>query len=160
LHSSTTNETKNTLAKDIKNLECVEIALDRPNVADLVKAGWFICFTYDSTGMLELGTAQIPFFSFLPDGLDLIKPQFQRNYLQLKDAGLLSEDAAEAALLIARWVKWPRTQREKSAEAISRFTEGIAFYPRHKLRKLAADIRRMASLAHSKSSNADLDAHE
>jgi hypothetical protein len=95
--------------------------------------------------MLELGTAKIPFFSFLPDGLDLIKPQFQKNYLQLKGAGLLSEDAAEAALLIARWVKWPSTQREKNSEAISRFTEGVAFYPRHKLRKLGEEIRRMAS---------------
>ena len=124
------------LSKSIEAMEFVSIAEDKKSMKQLVSSGMAIVFTYDSTGMLEMGTAGIPFLLFAPDGLGLVRQEFQANYDALRSAGLLSEDPAQAAQLISSWLSASRGQRKIQREAIQDFTKGIAHSPKHKLRAL------------------------
>ena len=136
LHTSTSSSTRNFLEKAVKKMPSVKISGDRPSVSKLLASGMGIVFGYDSTGMLEMGTAGIPFFLFAPDGLGLVREEFQTNYDSLRSAGLLSEDPAQAAQLIHTWISASREERKAQREAIQDFTKGIAHSPKKKLREL------------------------
>jgi putative transferase (TIGR04331 family) len=136
LHTSTSCFTKNFLEKAIEEMPFVTIPKDRPSMRKLLASGMGIVFGYDSTGMLEMGTAGIPFFLFAPDGLGLVRQEFQTNYDSLKSAGLLSEEPAQAAQLIHTWISASKEERKAQREAIQNFTKGIAHQPKNKLRAL------------------------
>jgi putative transferase (TIGR04331 family) len=136
LHTSTSSSTKNFLEKAVEKMPFVKISGDRPSIRKLLASGMGIVFGYDSTGMLEMGTAGIPFFLFAPDGLGLVRQEFQTNYDSLRSAGLLSEDPAQAAQLISEWITAPRETRSMHTESLRHFTAGIAHYPKNKLWRL------------------------
>jgi len=136
LHTSTSSFTRNLLEKAIEEMPFVAISGDRPSMRKLLASGMGIVFGYDSTGMLEMGTAGIPFFLFAPDGLGLVRQEYRANYDFLRSAGLLSEDPAQAAQLISTWISASRVERKAQREAIQNFTKGIAHSPKNKLRAL------------------------
>jgi len=136
LHTSTSSSTKNFLEKAVEKMPFVAISGDRPSMRKLLTSGMGIVFGYDSTGMLEMGTAGIPFFLFAPDGLGLVRQEYRANYDSLRSAGLLSEDPAQAAQLISEWITAPKKTRSMHAESLRLFTEGIAHYPKNKIWKL------------------------
>jgi len=136
LHTSTSLCTRNFLEKAVEKMPFVAISGDRPSMRKLLASGMGVVFGYDSTGMLEMGTAGIPFFLFAPDGLGLVRREFRANYDSLRCAGLLSEDPAQAAQLISTWISASRVERKTQREAIQNFTKGIAHSPKNKLRAL------------------------
>jgi putative transferase (TIGR04331 family) len=136
LHTSTSSFTRNFLEKAVEKMPFVKISGDRPSMRKLLASGMGIVFGYDSTGMLEMGTAGIPFFLFAPDGLGLVRQEYRANYDSLRSAGLLSEDPAQAAQLISEWITAPKKTRSMHAESLRLFTEGIAHYPKNKLWRL------------------------
>ena len=136
LHTSTSSFTRNFLEKAVENMPFVEIPRGRPSMTKLRSSGMGIVFGYDSTGMLELGTAGVPFFLFAPDGLGLVRQKFRPNYDCLRSAGLLSEEPLQAAQLISTWISASREERKTQREAIQNFTKGIAHSPKKKLREL------------------------
>jgi hypothetical protein len=136
LHTSTSSFTRNFLEKAVEKMPFVAISGDRPSMRKLLASGMGIVFGYDSTGMLEMGTAGIPFFLFAPDGLGLVRREYRANYDSLRSAGLLSEDPAQAAQLISEWITAPRQIRRMHTESLRHFTAGIAHYPKNKMLKL------------------------
>ena len=136
LHTSSSLFTKNLLEKAIEKMPFISISGDRPSMRKLLASGMGIVFGYDSTGMLEMGTAGIPFFFFAPDGLGLVRQEYQANYDSLRSAGLLSEDPDQASQLISTWISASRVERKTQREAIQNFTKGIAHSPKKKLRAL------------------------
>jgi len=114
----------------------VAISGDRPSMRKLLASGMGIVFGYDSTGMLEVGTAGILFFLFAPDGLGLVRQEYRANYDSLRSAGLLSEDPDKAAQLISIWLSATPLERKTQLEALKTFTKGIARSPKNKLREL------------------------
>ena len=141
LHTSTSSFTRNFLEKAVEKMPFVKISGDRPSMRKLLASGMGIVFGYDSTGMLEMGTAGIPFFLFAPDGLGLVRQEFQTNYDSLRSAGLLSEDPAQAAQLISEWITAPKQIRRMHTESLRHFTAGIAHYPKNKMWKLCRILR-------------------
>jgi putative transferase (TIGR04331 family) len=143
LHTSTSSCKKKFLKKAIEKMPFVSISGDRPSLRKLLASGMGIVFGYDSTGMLEMGTAGIPFFLFAPDGLGLVRREYRANYDSLRSAGLLSEEPAQAAQLIHTWISASRGERKAQREAIQTFTKGIAHSPKNKLlalRKILKDV--------------------
>jgi len=143
LHTSTSSFTRNFLEKAVEKMPFVKISGDRPSMRKLLASGMGIVFGYDSTGMLEMGTAGIPFFLFAPDGLGLVRQEYRANYDSLRSAGLLSEEPAQAAQLIHTWISASRGERKAQREAIQTFTKGIAHSPKKKLlalRKILKDV--------------------
>ena len=136
LHTSTSSSTKNFLEKAIEKMPFVAISGDRPSMRKLLASGMGIVFGYDSTGMLEVGTAGILFFLFAPDGLGLVRQEYRANYDSLRSAGLLSEDPDKAAQLISIWLSATPLERKTQLEALKTFTKGIARSPKNKLREL------------------------
>jgi len=78
----------------------------------LLASGMGIVFGYDSTGMLEVGTAGILFFLFAPDGLGLVRQEYRANYDSLKAADLLSKDPHQATQLISDWLSASLVERK------------------------------------------------
>jgi len=124
------------ISKSIEAMDFVSLAEDKKSMKQLISSGVAIVFTYDSTGMLEMGTAGIPFFLFAPDGLGLVRQKFQANYDSLRSAGLLSEDSAQAGHLISTWISASQVEKNTQRDAIQNFTKGIAHKPKNKLRAL------------------------
>jgi putative transferase (TIGR04331 family) len=135
-HSSTTEFTRQYLTEGIANMPFATIAQNSPSIRKLLASGMGIVFGYDSTGMLEMGTAGIPFFLFAPNGLGLVRQQFRPNYESLRAAGLLSEEPSQAAQLISTWMSASREERKTQRSAIQKFTMGIAHNPKNKIRAL------------------------
>jgi len=133
LHSSTTEIRRQYLSKAIAKMSFVSVAQNRPSIRKLLASDMGVVFGYDSTGMLEMGTAGIPFFLFAPDGLGLVRREFRTNYDSLRSAGLLCEDPAQAAQLISAWISASRGERKAQRRAIQNFTTGIAHGPKNKL---------------------------
>jgi len=136
LHSATTKIRREYLSDAIANMSFVSVTQNRPSIKKLLASGMGIVFGYDSTGMLEMGSAGIPFFLFAPDGLGLVRQGFRANYDSLRSAGLLSEDPSQAGQLISTWTSASREERKIQREAIQDFTKGIAHSPKKKLRTL------------------------
>jgi hypothetical protein len=90
----------------------VAISGDRPSMRKLLASGMGIVFGYDSTGMLEVGTAGILFFLFAPDGLGLVRQEYRANYDSLKAADLLSKDPHQATQLISDWLSASLVERK------------------------------------------------
>jgi putative transferase (TIGR04331 family) len=151
LHSSTTEIRRQYLSEAIANMSFVSVAQNRPSISKLLASGMGIVFGYDSTGMLEMGTAGIPFFLFAPDGLRLVRQEFRPNYDYLRSAGLLSEEPYQAAQLIATWISVSREERKTQCEAIQNFTKGIAHGPKNKIRALRKILKNADGyVAHSR----------
>lgn len=138
LHHQTSRERREFLEKVVDSLPFVKISIKSPPMARLLKSGRAPVFTYDSTGMLELASAGLPFFAFIQEGLKHVRREFIENYRLLEDAGLLSKDPIEAAHLIATWVRATPEIRTLHETAINGFSDGIVFYPTKKLRSLSS----------------------
>ena len=141
VHGATSISRRKFLSSSIADLEHVSIANTREPLQKLLSTGVGAVFTYDSTGMLELGTSGLPFFSFMPDGLDLIRDDFLSNYEALRKEGLLSENPKIAASMISNWMNADGNLRLRHKNALGFFTEGIAHYPSDKLLSLRALLR-------------------
>ena len=125
-------------ASVMKQMRYVKMARNRPSLGKLIETGRLVVFTYDSTGMLELASSGLPFFLFAPDGIDLIRPKFTRNYERLRTAKLLSEQPIEAAQFLQELINDNgKLNSERITTAITHFSEGIVYYPTKKIRKLA-----------------------
>jgi len=147
-HHSASEKFKGEVFREIREMEFVTIAETRPSIVKLLSSGMGIVFGYDSTGMLEMGSARIPFFCFAPDGIDMVREEYRQNYEALKGAGLYSEDPHVAANLIAAWIGAPKAVRKAHLEAIDKFTDGIVSYPRNKIRRLAKILKAASASPH------------
>lgn len=116
------------------------MASNAQSMASLLRDGVGLIFTYDSTGMLELGVSNHSFFAFLPDGLGHVLPEYLVNYEALRQGGLLSSVPSEATFLIQEWVKASRPVEGYEA-AVRNFISGIAVENRHKSRSLKRIVR-------------------
>jgi putative transferase (TIGR04331 family) len=144
LHSSSSDAERAFWQKSLRNMSFVSVSSRNPSIAKLVRSGVGIVFTYDSTGMLELASAEIPFFCFIPDGLGMVKGEFQKNYQILSDAGLLSENPKISARLILNWIDKTKDSKEHYQTSMAEFVDGISFYPKNKLwslRKLLIKVK-------------------
>jgi putative transferase (TIGR04331 family) len=141
LHTSTSSFRRKYLEKSVEDFQFVKIPRDRPTMGKLLSSGMAIVFGYESTGMLEMATAGIPFFYFAPDGLGHVRQKFRPNYDYLRSAGLLSEEPLQAAQLISTLISTSREERKTQREAIQNFTKGIAHSPKNKLRELRRILR-------------------
>ena len=110
------------------------------SMASLMRNGVGLVFTYDSTGMLELGVSNHSFFAFLPDGIGHVIPDYSANYEALQLGGLLSTDPSEAASRIDEWVKASTPTRGYEV-AVRNFIAGIARENRDKLADLRVLVR-------------------
>jgi putative transferase (TIGR04331 family) len=142
VHPSTPVFRIEALRRAFEFLSKVKFSKNLESIPTLLRAGEGIVFTYDSTGMLEMGTARIPFFCFAPDGLELVRSDYVANYKNLREAGLLSEEASEAANLIVKWINASSQAKKLQLEGVRNFVEGIAFYPKFKTLKLASLLKR------------------
>jgi putative transferase (TIGR04331 family) len=138
LHNQTSRVRREFLERATYSFPFVRISDDSPSMARLLKSGRPPVFTYDSTGMLELASAGLPFFAFMQEGLKHVRKEFIENYRVLENAGLLSDDPIEAAHLIGSWVRATPDIRKLQKEAIKEFSKGIVFYPTKKLRSLSS----------------------
>ena len=150
LHTSTSQEGADFLRSKIDSLASVEIAPRRQSIKQLLRSGHGVVFTYDSTGMLEMASAKIPFFAFIPDGLGLIRDQFKNNYEVLRKAGLLSEDPSESAELINEWISKSPNKRHDFQKGVARFAEGIVKLPTQRLRDLRRVLRGVQNMGPQK----------
>lgn len=100
-------------------------------------------FTYDSTGILELGTSGGRFFFFASEGTHHVRPEFAPNYHALESSGLLCSDPREAANMIFRLISRGVSEKKFKVSVIE-FLSGIAMRPRllvFSLRRFLLDIR-------------------
>ena len=125
-------------AKGLCESNSMVMMSEKRTFRSLLRSGLLPVFTYDSTGMLQLGTSGGYFFYFGADGLKHIKPEFAPNYLALESAGLLSCEPRNAAALIASLISG-KVRREKISAAIKAFLGGIARRPRRPI----ASVRRI-----------------
>jgi len=132
IHNATSSDRRAFLIESIKDMRFVSVPDSAPSIKKLLASGIGIVFTYDSTGMLEMGTSGLPFFCFIPDGVELIKGEFRQNYAELERVGLLSADSGEAAPLISSWIKADDVVRADQLKKLENFTSGIAQYPKNK----------------------------
>jgi len=141
MHPSTSITARKSLIDDIKNLPLVRISNSRPSMKKILDSNMAIVFAYDSTGMLEMAASQIPFFCFVPDGIELVKEDFHENYDALRRAGLLNEDPRESAKMVATWLRASKSERKSQSEELKNFSKGIVFYPRNKIWHLSQLLR-------------------
>jgi len=109
------------LSESIPNVQLA----GRRTFRQLLRSGFLPVFTYDSTGMLELGTSGASFFFFAAEGTHHVRPEFVPNYLALESSGLLSREPSEAAHLIDRLASRSVTVEEMAA-TVKEFLDGIA----------------------------------
>ena len=141
LHASTSNIRRQFFESIASNMEFIEISRTKPTIKKLMSSGSAIVFTYDSTGMLEMGASGLPFFCFAPDGIELVKEEFLVNYEALERAGLLCRNPEECAQLISEWITAAPSLAASQLKEIESFTRGIAFYPRNKIWTLMKLLR-------------------
>jgi len=143
-HLATKQKTLAYLTENIADLEFCKISTSRKSLKELAKQGVSIVFTYDSTGMIELGVSKNDFFAFLPDGLDHVRSQYLPNYEALKRCGLLEENAEIASEKIEVWLQ--RRGKSKTYSAgIQEFTTGLAHKPLSKVRSLRSFLLDLSS---------------
>jgi putative transferase (TIGR04331 family) len=133
LHSSTSPDQRQLWRDYVAGMTLVTIAQDNVPIDKVIQSGLGVVFTYDSTGMLELGSADVPFFFFASEGLGMVKDEFRSNYRALSEAGLLSSEPAIAAKMIYEWINASPNEQTKKRIAVKKFLSGISFYPRNKL---------------------------
>jgi len=133
LHASTKSAQRAFWENYVAKTIYVTIDLDNPPIDEVIRSGLGVVFTYDSTGMLELGSADVPFFFFASEGLGMVKDEFRSNYRALSEAGLLSSEPAIAAKMIYEWINASPNEQTKKRIAVKKFLSGISFYPRNKL---------------------------
>jgi hypothetical protein len=122
-------------------MEFVEISRTKPSIKKLMSSGSAIVFSYDSTGMLEMGSSGLPFFCFAPDGIELVREEFLVNYGALERAGLLCRNPEKSARLISEWITAAPSLRASQLKEIASFTRGIVYYPRNKIWTLMKLLR-------------------
>lgn len=135
-HRATSDATINHLVTQLEEVSDLKFDLQRTAVAKLVRRGNLCVFTYDSTGMLEFASSEIPFFGFIPDGLELVLPKFENNYGALRRAGMVSTNPDEAARLVSDWLTHPERDHLERAAALNDFSHGIVKYPHRKLPRI------------------------
>jgi len=155
LHTSTTSDQKVAWDKHVAGMTYVKVSQENLPIEKVIQSGLGIVFTYDSTGMLELGSADIPFFFFAPEGLSMVKDKFQSNYRVLTESGLLSSEPAIAAKLIFEWINASPKEQIRNKNAVRDFLGGISSYPDKKLFALRRILLDSAKAAQKKRSLAD-----
>jgi putative transferase (TIGR04331 family) len=151
LHTSTTSDQKAGWNNYVAGMTYVKVSQGHVSIDKVVQSGLGIVFTYDSTGMLELGNADIPFFFFAPEGISMVKDKFQSNYRVLTESGLLSSEPAIAAKLIFEWINASPSEKIRNKSAVRDFLSGISFYPEKKLfslRRILLDSDKAAQEKH------------
>ena len=141
VHHTTPKPIKAKLGWEIRNYPSVSLDDAGKSMSSLLASGQGIVFTYDSTGMLELATSGVPFFSFMPEGLELINPKFMPNYKALSMAGLLSEEPSSSAAMISTWLRRGQSSERHYSHALMDFCRGLAFRPRSRVGSLRSLLR-------------------
>lgn len=141
LHGSTSDLRIGQLEYALADMASADISQASASFQDLLDIGARIVFTYDTTGMLEMASSKLLFFSFVPDGLGLIRPEFQGNYEALRLAGLLSEDPVEAARLIRDWLEASASQEAIQIQALASFAAGLVHAPNKRLMRIRKMLR-------------------
>ena len=136
LHKATSENMLNYLNSQLLHFQGVQTNLQSTPLRKVIASRNLCVFTYDSTGMLEFASAGIPFFAFIPDGLDLVLPGFRLNYQYLADSGMLSETPEEAALMVTNWMSSQVATSGIRLAGLKKFSEGMVSYPSMKLLKL------------------------
>lgn len=147
LHVSSKIETIEKLNEGIQSLDYVSISSSRPSLGKLVRSGQGIVFTYDSTGMLEMSASELPFFAFVPDGLELVHEEFNKNYESLANAGLLAHGPSHASTLLVDWMGGTESTSRFCMGAVNSFAMGLTFIPKFKVWKLRSLLMGARKLA-------------
>jgi hypothetical protein len=123
------------------------------SLRSLLGKGFLPIFTYDSTGMLEIGTSGGHFLLFTADGLDHVLDNFAPNYEFLAEGELLGDEPVQFSNWIQRRLKQGFDSNDDLA--VINFLRGIAFAPKSRVRGLAKILRthskRFSTLSESSS---------
>lgn len=147
-HSSSSQDLIENLNWEIKHLDYLSLETKKKSFKKIVNSRKLIVFAYDSTGMLEMGVEGTPFFLFASQGLGHVKPKYLENYELLRKNEMLSVDPYDAAKMIKNFLENDSSKfiKEKS-QAAKKFTEGIAFKSKSRIRKIRAVIKNEAQIA-------------
>lgn len=141
-HQSTSSTLRLSVSEVVRQTAGISVDSKFKRIENEFRNGFLPVFTYDSTGMLEVGTSRGVFFSFLPEGLGLVKTEFRENYRCLERAKLLSLEAEDAAHKIAELLTNFKSEREKYLAGVSGFLEGIALKNPALLRDLRSLLKK------------------
>lgn len=138
-HSSLSTIIGNFLATLSSEFKEVEILPGSLEFKKLLRSGYLPIFTFDSTGMLEIGTSGGLFFFYPGDGIGHVKPEFSSNYEALSFAGVMESEPRLAASKIQSLSEGIRP--EAAREGIKKFLNGIANLPPSPVMGLAHVLR-------------------
>lgn len=144
VHHTTSTRIRDWLSRETQELRHASMDTSGKSMSSLISSGEGIVFTYDSTGMLELATSGITFFSYMTEGLALIDPLFAKNYEALAEVGLLSENPSDAAKKIAEWQTASPDLRQEQFRGLEAFCAGLALKPKNRISSLRALLRRLS----------------
>lgn len=145
-HAATSDLTIRQLKSAIGDLSNVSFADGQPRMEVLIKRGSLVVFTYDSTGILELASARIPFFFFAADGVDLLRPEIREKYDALERAGLMSQSHLQASQMISQLLYKHRAHDSSITRAVSDFAEGLVSIRGFPLLNLFFQLRKVLKL--------------
>ena len=115
-----------------------KIELGIINIGKLIKKNRLVVHSYDSTGLLETLSLNIPTMCFWRDGLNHLLPSAKPYYELLADAGILFFSPEETAKSIA--LHWDDIsgwwESEKVQDAIQVFCQQYARTVAHPVREL------------------------
>ncbi|MDD4975386.1 MAG: LIC12162 family protein [Bacteriovorax sp.] len=116
----------------------VRIEAGSSKISELIKQSRLVVHSYDSTGILETLSLNIPTICFWQGGLDHLLPDAKPYYQTLIDAEILAENPKQAALIIAsHWDnigEWWNSK--KVQEARIRFCSKYAKNEKHPANKM------------------------
>ena len=142
-HAATSALALEKLSSAIKNLSNVRLLDGQASLNQLTKRGSLVIFTYDSTGILELASANIPFFFYAVDGIDLLLPEIRGKYAALEKAGLMSTSNEQASQMIPQLLSRHQSGDRLMTSAISNFANALVSKKRFPLLTLFVELRKV-----------------
>lgn len=136
-HPGTSTGVFNWLEDFISKMEFVSLEKPGKSFRRSVNAKSLMVFTYDSTGILEMAAAEIPFFFFAGEGLCHVSENFISNHEVLRRNLMMSADVEESASLLENILKRDSfSLRLDMSIAVLRFAKGIVFRPKKRIKKI------------------------
>ena len=100
----------------------VRLDTGQVNIQALIAQSRLVVYSYESTGVLENLTGNVPTLCFWPYGLTHLLPEARPHYSQLVEAGIIAESPEQAAAFVSRvwgnvrgWWGSDRVQRARTA---------------------------------------------
>jgi putative transferase (TIGR04331 family) len=120
------------------NIQLIADEPTDPTIWDLYSQSRLVVFSYDSTGLLETLSLNIPTLCFWQDGLDYLLPSAEPHYKALRSAGIIFNSPQQAAKKAAlHWddiEKWWGSDEVQNARKL--FCQHYARTEKHPVRTL------------------------